>query len=136
MRYNIEKILSFASSFEKKAQSKPVSLWDYEQRGLLNSALYDGKRAKPGFSLTGNPYPQGYVGGYSPDGSGLPKGFDDDLPIDDGMNSNQIQSWVSIYLGETDPSKLSLAASMFKEFPLAASALTEKATYIKANTKS
>lgn len=136
MRYNIEKILSFASSFEKKAQSRPLSTLDYEDRGLLKISPWVEKVAKPGFSLMGTPYPKGYVGGYNPDGSGLPANCDDDVPLDEGMDSNQVTSWFHVYMGETDPAKLFLAASLLKQFPLAAKALTEKAAYIKANTKS
>ncbi len=137
MKYSISKIYSFASRFEKAAQAtqSTTSLYEYEKSGLLDLAPYNGKRAKPGFSLTGKPYPSGYIGGFANDGSGLPTGFDDDVAVDSGMTSNEINSWVGVYFGEPDPEKLVMAAQMFGKFPIAAKILADKAEYIRRYRK-
>jgi hypothetical protein len=138
MRYSVDKIFLFASMFEKRAQetsTQSVSLSDYAEKGLLDPSIFRGKRAKPGFSITGKPYPTNYSGGFNPDGSGLPTGFDDDLTIDAGMNKEQIQSWVLFYMGETDPTILSRASASFAKFPLAAKILADKAAFIQNNIK-
>lgn len=136
MRYSVQKIYQYAARFLKQAQSAPTSLHEYEAKGLLDPTPWRGKRAREGFSITGKPYPSNYIGGFNPDGSGLPTGFDDDVSIDSGMDKNQIQFWVGTYLGETEPGKLMTTASQYaKMFPLAAKLLQDKAKFIQVNVK-
>ncbi len=132
---NIDKILRFSSIFEKMAQVHVVSLHEYVKRGLLDLSPWSGKKAKEGFSLSGKPYPANYNGGYNPDGSGLPVGFDDDVAIEDGMSQEQIQNWVSWYLGETDPQRLQQASQLYQKFPLATRILASKGAFIKLHSK-